>query len=42
MEIDNENIAVKDHVASLGLIIKWQIKKKLSVDVLPPSLSELR
>ena len=27
MEIDNENIAVKDHVASLGFIIKWQIKK---------------
>jgi hypothetical protein len=42
MEIDNENIAVKDHVASFGFIIKWQIKKKLSVVVLPPSLSELR
>ena len=35
MEIDNENIAVKDHVASFGFIIKWQIKKKLSVVVLP-------
>ena len=29
MEIDNENIAVKDHVASFGFIIKWQIKKKI-------------
>ena len=27
MEIDNKNIAVKDHVASFGFIIKWQIKK---------------
>ena len=27
IEIDNENIAVKGHVASLGFIIKWQIKK---------------
>ena len=27
IEIDNENIAGKDHVASLGFIIKWQIKK---------------
>ena len=26
IEIDNENIAVKGHVASLGFIIKWQIK----------------
>ena len=29
MEIDNENIAVKDHAASFGFIIKWQIKKKI-------------
>ena len=27
MEIDNENIAIKDRVASLGFIIKQQIKK---------------
>ena len=36
MEIDNKNIAVKDHVASFGFIIKWQIKKKLSVVVVLP------
>jgi hypothetical protein len=23
IEIDNENTAIKDHVASLGFIIKW-------------------
>ena len=36
MEIDNENIAVKDHVASLGFIIKWQIKKKIKCRRSPP------
>ena len=34
IEIDNENIAIKDHMAPLGFTIKWRIEKKLNVDIL--------
>ena len=34
IEIDNENIAIKDYMASLGFTIKWQVEKELNVDIL--------
>jgi FkbM family methyltransferase len=34
IEIDNENIAIKDYMASLGFTVKWQVEKELNVDIL--------
>ena len=42
MEIDNEKSPLKTMWPLLDLLLNGRLKKKLSVDVLPPSLSELR
>ena len=34
IEIDNENIAIKDYMASLGFTVTWQVEKELNVDIL--------
>ena len=34
IEIDNENMAIKDYMATLGFTVKWQVEKELNVDIL--------